>query len=93
MPTNPGTPAPVISARNRLVAAFESCRGEFDTCLAEAGYDHGVAWTMFARFVCPELPHTYVLDAVDLARVALIAMKSDLRARQRIETRFERVGA
>jgi|WetSurMetagenome_2_1015567.scaffolds.fasta_scaffold488438_4 hypothetical protein len=87
------TPAPVISARDRLVAAYVSRSSEFGKCLAEAGYDHAVAWTMFARLVCPELPHTYVLDAVDLARVALIAMKSDIRARQRIEMRFERVGA
>jgi hypothetical protein len=93
MPTNPMTPAPVISARDRLVAAYKARRREFDRMLAEAGYDHGVAWTMFAALVCPKLPHAYVLDAVDLARVALIAMKSDARARQRIETRFEGVGA
>jgi hypothetical protein len=79
--SNPNTPLPIIDARRRLVAAYKSRRREFDALLAAADYDHAVAWTMFATRVCPELPHSYVLDAVDDARLAI---KYDARARERI---------
>ena len=84
------SPVVITTARNRLVAAYKSRRREFDALLAAADYDHAVAWTMFAARVCPELPHSYVLDAVDDARLAI---KYDARARQRIAMKFERVGA
>ncbi|MDD5304600.1 MAG: hypothetical protein PHS14_16005 [Elusimicrobia bacterium] len=87
MATNPKTPTPVITARDRLIAAYKSRRREFDELLAAADYDHAVAWTMFATRVCPELPHSYVLDAADDARLAI---KYDARARQRIATKFSR---
>jgi hypothetical protein len=87
---NSATPLPTVAARNRLVAAYKSRRREFDALLAAADYDYAIAWTMFAARICPELPHSYVLDAVDDARLAI---KYDARARQRIAMKFERVGA
>ncbi|MDD5305135.1 MAG: hypothetical protein PHS14_18710 [Elusimicrobia bacterium] len=87
MATNPKTPTFVITARDRLIAAYKSRRREFDELLAAADYDRAVAWTMFAARICPKLPHNYVLDAVDDARLAI---KYDARARQRIATRFSR---
>ncbi len=83
-------PVFVTTARDRLVAAYKSPAGRrrFDRILDyEADRDHKVAWTIFAAAVCPKLPHNFVLDAVDLARTALIAEKYQARARERIAAR------
>lgn len=66
-------PVYVTTARDRLVAAYKTRRREFDRIVAVTDYDYDVAWAIFAGRVCPELPHSYVLDAVDLARTVLWA--------------------
>jgi hypothetical protein len=90
MPTNPKAPAYLVEARNRLVAAYKSRGREFDLIVAICDYDYDVAWTIFARRVCPELPHSFVLDATDDARLAI---KYDARAREKIVMHYERIGA
>jgi hypothetical protein len=84
------TPAPIVDARNRIVAAYAARRREFDLIVASCDYDYDIAWTIFAGRVCPELPHSYVLDAADYARLSI---KYEERARHRIVTHYERVGA
>lgn len=83
-------PVFVTTARDRLVASYKSPAGRrrFDRILDyEADRDHELAWTIFAYRVCPELPHSYVLDAVDLARLSIIAAKYQRRAREKIAAR------
>jgi hypothetical protein len=90
------TPVPTIEARRRIIAAYKSPEGRlrFDKILDyEADRDESLAWTIFAYRTCKDLPATFVLDAVDLARIALVAMRCQARAQDRIVTHYERVGA
>lgn len=83
-------PLYVITARDRLTAAYLSPAGRrrFDRILDyEADRDHELAWTIFAYRICPELPHSYVLDAVDLTRLSIIADKYQRQAREKIRAR------
>jgi hypothetical protein len=98
MPTNPMTPTPVISARDRLVAAYGTRRHEFDRILAVCDYEYDRAWAIFASRVCPELLGGYRGYVEDVADAARLAIKYAERAKHRIATHFEcalieRVGA